>query len=63
MSTIAKIPSLTKYAAELKAKLADKNLPEKQKNRPAQYREFLELELKKVNSKLETLSYLVPTKK
>ena len=61
--SIAQIPSLTKYSNELKAKLADKTVPMKQLGRPVQYREFLERELKKVTTKLEALSFLVPSKK
>ena len=60
--SIAKIPTLTKYAAELKAKLAD-NVPEKHKNRPDSYKEYLERELKRTTTTLEALSFLVPAKK
>ena len=40
-----KVKSLTKYQEQLKSKLADKNVPEKQKNREQAYRAFLQNEL------------------
>jgi hypothetical protein len=52
---------LTKYANDVKSKLSDKVLPEKQKNRPAQYKLFLERELAAVNSKIEALKMGAPT--
>lgn len=50
----------TKYADTIKNKLADKTLPEKQKNRPAQYRQFLERELAAVTSKIDALKMSAP---
>jgi hypothetical protein len=46
---------LTKYSSDIKNKLADTNLPEKQKKRPVQYRQFLERELSAVTSKIDAL--------
>jgi hypothetical protein len=47
-----KIQSLTKYANDLKSKLSEKTLPEKQKNRPAQrIVQFLEKELARLRPK------------
>lgn len=62
MST-EKLARYTKYANELKSKLSDKEVPSKHKNRPQQYREFLERELKTVNTKLEAIAYSMPSKK
>ncbi len=50
-----KIQSLTKYVNDLKSKLSDKILPEKQKNRPAQYKQFLEREIAGASATLDAL--------
>lgn len=58
------LQKLNKYADGIKSKLAEKTLPEKQKNRPAQYKQFLEKELSQVNSKIESMKISgVPDKK
>lgn len=49
-----KLISLTKYASDIKSKLSSP-LPEKQKNRPAQYKQFLERELSATNAKIESI--------
>jgi hypothetical protein len=49
------LPKQVKYAESLKSRLSETTIPEKHKNRPVQYREFLERELKKVNRKIEDL--------
>lgn len=49
------VQRLSKYADSVKSKLADSNLPAKQKSRPAQYKQFLERELQSVSSKIESL--------
>lgn len=46
---------LTKYANDLKAKLAEKTLSKKNKNSEREYRQFLEEYLVQVTSKIETL--------
>lgn len=43
------------YAEKIKSKLSETSVPEKHKNRPVQYRELLERELKKVNRKIDDL--------
>jgi hypothetical protein len=59
-----KLIKLTKYANDVKSKLSEKVLPEKQKNREVQYKQFLERELASTNSKIETLKMtLTPDKK
>lgn len=58
-----KLIKLTKYSDSIKSKLAEKVLPEKQKNRPEQYRQFLERELAMVTSKMDVLKMSVDTKK
>jgi hypothetical protein len=59
-----KVLNLTKYANELKSKLESKNLPDKQKDRPVQYKQFLNNELKSVTSKIDLLkSLLTPDSK
>lgn len=55
-----KIQSLTKYAEHLKAKLSEKTLPEKHKNRPAQYKQFLERELSATTAKIDSLKISSP---
>jgi hypothetical protein len=50
-----KLQRLTKYADSLKNRLAEKTLPEKQKNRPIQYKQFLERELSTVTSQIESI--------
>jgi hypothetical protein len=55
-----KIQSLTKYANDLKSKLSEKNIPEKQKNRPAQYKQFLEKELTATTVKIDSLKMTAP---
>jgi hypothetical protein len=50
----------TKYATDIQNKLADKTLPEKQKNRPVQYRQFLERELAAVTAKIDALKMSAP---
>jgi hypothetical protein len=50
----------TKYADGIKNKLAEKTLPEKQKNRPVQYRQFLERELQAVTAKIDALKMSAP---
>jgi len=55
-----KIQSLTKYANDLKSKLSATTLPEKQKNRPAQYRQFLERELATTTAKIDSLKISAP---
>lgn len=49
------VQKLTKYQDSVKARLETKDLSDKQKNRPRQYREFLEKELKTVTTKIESL--------
>lgn len=44
-----------RYAESIKSKLSDTVLPLKQRNRPAQYKLFLERELAAVNAKIESL--------
>lgn len=59
-----KLQKLNKYAEGLKSKLSDRTLPEKHKNRPEQYKQFLERELSTVNSKIEAMKISgVPDKK
>jgi hypothetical protein len=55
-----KIQSLTKYSNDLKAKLSEKTLPEKQKNRPATYRAFLEKELAATTATINSLKDVAP---
>lgn len=61
--SIHKLPSLVNYANQLQSKLADKEVPDKHKNRPQQYREYLEREFKSVNTKIENLKMMLPAKK
>ena len=49
-----KLFSLIRYANDLKNKLTDA-IPEKHKNRPQQYKQFLEKELKATNVQVEAL--------
>jgi len=49
-----KFVNLTKYAADLKAKLSD-TVPVKHVERPVQYKEFLQRELAKANVTVENL--------
>lgn len=49
---------LVKYSNDLKNKLSEKNLPEKHKDHPAQYKIFLERELQGVTNKIESLKDL-----
>ncbi len=58
-----KIQRLSKYANDIKSKLSDKVLPEKQKNRPAQYKQFLERELSTVSAQIESMKMSVTEKK
>lgn len=59
-----KLQRLNKYADSIKNRLAEKNLPEKQKNRPAQYKQFLERELSTVSAQIEAMKMSgVPDKK
>jgi hypothetical protein len=51
--TKEKLEQLSKYADSIKHKLSDKTLPEKQKNRPTEYKQFLERELSSVNAQIE----------
>lgn len=53
----------TKYAESLRSRLSDKTLPEKHKNRPVEYKQFLERELQAVTSKIEFLRTGVSDKK
>lgn len=48
-----KIVSLSKYLTECKIRLTDKSTPAKHKNRDAQYREYLQREIKKTSDKLK----------
>jgi hypothetical protein len=49
-----KIQSLTKYVNDLKAKQSSP-LSEKQKNRPAQYKQFLEREIASTQAKIDAM--------
>jgi len=49
-----KIQSLTKYVNDLKAKQTS-TLSEKQKNRPAQYKQFLEREISAAQAKIDAM--------
>lgn len=50
-----KLMKLTKYAEDVKSKLSSTTLSEKQKNRPVQYKQFLERELSAVSKQIEAL--------
>lgn len=59
-----KLQRLSKYADSIKTKLGETRLPEKQKNRPAQYKQFLERELSTVTAQIESMKMAgVPDKK
>lgn len=51
--TKEKLLSLTKYSNDLISKLKETKVPDKHKNRPGEYRAFLQRELKIVNTKLD----------
>jgi SMC interacting uncharacterized protein involved in chromosome segregation len=55
-----KLVQLNKYADSLKNRISDKAIPEKQKNRMTQYRNFLQNELHMTNSKIESLKMAGP---
>jgi hypothetical protein len=57
-----KLVALTKYSADLKAKLSSP-VPTKHKNRESQYKKFLEKELKTTDTKVEGLKLMAADKK
>jgi len=57
-----KLQSLTKYADNVKNKLSS-SVPEKHKNRSAEYRQYLERELAASTKKIEALRLLEPSPK
>lgn len=50
-----KIVSLTKYVNDLKARLEEKSLPIKHKNRQETYKQFLRNEIASTSTKLDKL--------
>jgi hypothetical protein len=58
-----KLIKLTKYANDVKNKLSDGTLSEKQKNRPKQYKAFLERELAAATAKIDAIRVSLPSDK